>query len=174
MKLAARNKLKKRYHLGDCYAALELAMVLIGDCDDKKTPIIIDLLKGAIKAKIYQAAFELGQFYECDWSSKYSPKLAAKWYKLAAAHGVIQSYNQVAVFYEGGIYLPKNLHRAIVFYKKGAAAGDCIAQYNLAQNFEEGKGVSKNLDEAKRWYKASMLQGYDDARKRYKLLTKTE
>lgn len=167
-KIIVQNKLlKKRYLLGDMGAGYLWAKNLISLSDTKYTVLIITLLRDAIDAEINIAAYDLAQFYECEWNLKRSKIKALKWYKYAANKGIPSAHNQLGVYYEGGIYIKKNTKKAMGHYKKGAIMGDVLAQFNLAQNYENGIGAKKNIREALRWYEMSMLQGFKDAQEKF-------
>ena len=77
---------------------------------------------------------------------------AFHWLSKAAAQGDPQAEYLLGFMYENGLYVARNVSRAVKWYKKSAQKGDVLAQYNLALIYKEGKGgVAKNMKEAFKW-----------------------
>ncbi len=70
----------------------------------------------------------------------------------AAEGGHSQAQFNLAVMFEQGIGIEKNLTKAFFWYSKSASQGDIDAQANVASMFESGRGVEKNLNDARKWY----------------------
>lgn len=83
---------------------------------------------------------------------------AAKWYRLAASHGELNSFESLEAIYTSGGYLPKSLAKAAQWLQSAAEDGDVVAQYMLAVKYEEGEGVRQDLAQAARWYEAAAEQ----------------
>ena len=58
----------------------------------------------------------------------------------------------LAVMYEQGVGVGKDLKQAANLYKKVATQGDIAAQFAIAAMYEKGMGVELNLNEARKWY----------------------
>jgi ATP-dependent protease ClpP protease subunit len=58
----------------------------------------------------------------------------------------------LAVMYEQGVGVGKDLKQSALLYKKVAVKGDIAAQFAIAAMFEKGMGVELNLNEARKWY----------------------
>jgi Phr family secreted Rap phosphatase inhibitor len=83
------------------------------------------------------------------------------WLSKAAKRGDPQAEYLLAFMYENGLYVVKNMPRAIKWYKEAARKGDVLAQYNLALIYKEGKdGVAKDMKEAFKWLR--MVQQEED------------
>ena len=65
----------------------------------------------------------------------------------------------MALFYQSGIKVEKDLKEAIYWYTKSAEQGNADAQYNLAVCYDNGNGVERNLDMAIEYYKKAAEQG---------------
>lgn len=74
------------------------------------------------------------------------------WLSKAAKKGEPQAQYLLGFMYENGLYVVKNMPRALKWYKQAALKGDVLAQYNLALIYKEGKdGIAKNMKEAFKW-----------------------
>jgi ATP-dependent protease ClpP protease subunit len=58
----------------------------------------------------------------------------------------------LAVMYEQGVGVGKDLKQSATLYKKIAVKGDIAAQFAIAAMYEKGMGVELNLNEARKWY----------------------
>jgi ATP-dependent protease ClpP protease subunit len=58
----------------------------------------------------------------------------------------------LAVMYEHGVGVRKDLKQAANLYRKVAIKGDIAAQFAMAAMYEKGMGVELNLNEARKWY----------------------
>lgn len=80
-----------------------------------------------------------------------------------AADGVASAQNELAVDYQSGDGVPKDLVKAFDLYKKAAEAGLDVAQYNLAFMYDAGLGVQQDQKTANAWYRKAAEQGYAPA-----------
>ncbi|GEM_PF-3279583 len=80
-------------------------------------------------------------------------------YFLSAQKGNHDSQYIVAVFYELGIGIDKNLKEANKWYLKSAIGGNSDAQNNLGFNYSNGNGVRQDFIQAYKWYVKSAKQG---------------
>lgn len=87
------------------------------------------------------AAYDLGNYQE-----------AHRLWSQSATKGDLQSQFNLAVIYEQGLGVEKNLQKAFFWYLKAAIQGDIDAQAMVAAMFEFGNGTEKNLYEARKWY----------------------
>ncbi len=65
----------------------------------------------------------------------------------------------LALRYEHGTGVKKNLPQAINWYLRAAKNNNAKAQFNLASLYENGEGVSRNIPQAIRWYYAAANNG---------------
>lgn len=70
----------------------------------------------------------------------------------------------IALRYENGIGINKNLPQAVKWYLRSAKNGNVKAQFNLASMYQYGKGTERNTLEAAKWYKRAAEQGDTKAR----------
>ena len=80
------------------------------------------------------------------------------WQPLAAQGHSASQYN-LALMYDNGNGVPRNLERAAYWYRKAAERGYANAQNSLGAMHESGEGVPKDLAEALKWYRLSAAQG---------------
>lgn len=90
---------------------------------------------------------------------------AARYYREAADEGDARAMNSLALAYENGNGVARNLAEAIRLYRKAADAGDAVAMYNLADMYERGAGTKADRKEAKNWYAKAAGLGDEDAKK---------
>jgi uncharacterized protein len=68
---------------------------------------------------------------------------------------------RLAMLYEAGDGVPRDLGKAFSWYRAAAQNGEPAAQYELGTYYEYGKGVvADNWDEAAKLYRASAEQGW--------------
>ncbi|WP_348800510.1 tetratricopeptide repeat protein [Flavobacterium adhaerens] len=84
--------------------------------------------------------------------------LAYKKFLAAAKEGHIDSQYNVALMYEKGMGVPKNLKEALIWYNKAAEQGNSNAQFNLGVLYENGTGTSIDYAKAHKWYRKAILQ----------------
>lgn len=70
----------------------------------------------------------------------------------------------VAVMFDNGQGVEKNVTRAAYWYKKSARLGIVEAQYNLADMYRVGAGVQKDYSLAVEWFEKAANQGHPKAR----------
>ena len=159
-----------------------------------------------------EAQYKLALAYENGYGITQDLSEAVKWYHKAAEQGYVEAsrhlqsaevllaaqngnaeaqYN-LALAYENGNGMTKDLSEAVKWYRKAAEQGhagaqkklktaelllnaqngNAEAQYKLAQAYEKGSGVTKDLTEAMAWYHKAAEQGHAEAQ--YKLATAYE
>ncbi len=77
----------------------------------------------------------------------------------------------VAIGYEEGRGVQKNMVKAVEWYKKAANNKHNGAQYRLGQLYEKGIGVSKSMAMAKKWYRLAADNGSRLAKKRLRQMS---
>lgn len=65
----------------------------------------------------------------------------------------------LALRYEQGTGVTKNLPQAFNWYQRAAKNGHSRAQFHLAALYENGKGTARNMPQAIRWYTAAANNG---------------
>ena len=154
-----------------------------------------------------EAQYKLALAYENGYGITQDLSEAVKWYHkaaelkhpeasrhlqsaevlLAAQNGNAEAQYNLALAYENGNGMTKDLSEAVKWYRKAAEQGhagaqkelktaelllnaqngNAEAQYKLAQAYEKGSGVTKDLTEAMAWYHKAAEQGLAEAQ--YKL-----
>ena len=69
----------------------------------------------------------------------------------------------LALCFESGRGVEKNLRMALKYYKKAASLGDADPKCELARCLYYGIGVSRNQKAAAHWYRRAARQGHRDA-----------
>ena len=86
-------------------------------------------------------------------------KATALWLEKAAKQGHIGAQYLIAVCYEKGRGVSRNIGRSIEYYKKAALNGKNLsAQLRLADYYLYGKMVKKDVCEALKWYSMSGVE----------------
>jgi ATP-dependent protease ClpP protease subunit len=75
------------------------------------------------------------------------------WLPLAEQGHAAAQFN-IAVMYENGSGVAKDLAQAARWYLEAAKQGDTDSQYKMGMLYETGTGVTKDLAEARKWYDA--------------------
>jgi len=76
-----------------------------------------------------------------------------------------QAQYNLAVYYDNGDGVEKNLKQAAEWYRKAAEQGFAQAQNNLGVCYHNGEGIEQNMDEAVKWYKKAAAQGFAQAQR---------
>jgi hypothetical protein len=119
----------------------------------KKVPSIF--LKFIFVACIFfPSSFALANSFEkgLDYYDKGKFSEAFSTWEKLANNGHLGSQFNLAVLYEQGVGVSKDLQQAAKWYRKAAEQKDINAQFALAKMFEQGIGVDKNLGEARKWF----------------------
>jgi TPR repeat protein len=85
--------------------------------------------------------------------------LAYKEFLASAEEGNADAQFNVALMYERGIGVAKNLEEAVVWYRKSALQGNSAAQFNLGVLYENGLGTTVDFAKANEWYRKASVQG---------------
>ena len=88
--------------------------------------------------------------YNAYQARDYVPAYAA-FIELAQA-GDPDAMTNVAIMFDNGQGVEKNVRRAAYWYRKAARMGIVEAQYNLADMYRVGAGVDQNNAKAREWY----------------------
>jgi len=81
----------------------------------------------------------------------------------AAEHGDVFAQYALAVRYQEGGGVPRDMKEAVTWYRKAAAHGHVEAQFTLASLLDKGDGIPRDRDEAYQWYTKAALQGHQAA-----------
>lgn len=80
-----------------------------------------------------------------------------------AEAGEAEPMRIVAVCYQTGTGVSKDLRKAWEWYGKSAAAGDVEAQYAIGTLYRDGIGIKKNDKEAAYWFRKAASHGHTGA-----------
>lgn len=117
-----------------------LALMNKGAPPDKAYPLLL----GAMDAGDYRAHYALGTWYLYGRHVKASNKKAVRLFKQAAENDVAEAAFDLAVCYEKGEGVKKDLPKAAAFYLRALRCGDESAAEELRRMFYWGFGVEKN------------------------------
>ena len=81
----------------------------------------------------------------------------------AAGRGEAEAQANLAILYQTGVGVPKDLAKAADLYNLAAAQGNAVAQNNLGRMYDKGIGVEKDLKKAVALYEKAANQGNADA-----------
>ena len=122
----------------------------------KKTLWTLALSAGLLSAGEFEQAVE-------DYRSGNYIQALNLFYVLAKKDDVRSQYN-VALIYENGLGVQKDLPQAKLWYERAAKQGNASAQYNLAQMYHEaGQKDVHAYEKAKYWYDKSVNAGVKEA-----------
>lgn len=135
---------------------------------EKELSILLPSLKKLVDEGDGFAAEELARIYlnasfvDMDRNEGY--KLAFRYFEKAPAP--LGLYG-LAIRYEKGNGVEKNLQTAFELYVASAALGYCDASYRVALAYQEGNGINKNPTRAFYYYKRAYEQGSHEAINQY-------
>jgi TPR repeat protein len=128
------------------------------DKGDIKEGII--LLTKLTKAQYIEAEYCLGYAIEFKLENF---EEAAKWYKIAAAHGHVQAQWCLGNLYLKGFGVKQNSIEAVKWYQSAAEKNVAEAQFTLGEFYRSGLHVEKNPNMALNWYQKSAQAGFEPA-----------
>ena len=77
-----------------------------------------------------------------------------------ANQGNVKAQYKLALMYELGMGIEKNLSQAFAWYQKSADQDYAKAQYNLGIFYALAKGVDKDIIQSKHWIRKANENGY--------------
>jgi TPR repeat protein len=80
-----------------------------------------------------------------------------------ANQGHAQAQFSLAILYDEGEGVQKDIQKAAFWYRKAAEQGHRDAQFNLGQLYSVGKGVPKDLQQAYFWWILASTDGDEEA-----------
>ena len=106
------------------------------------------------------ATWKIGDFYrEAKLGTRYSPKLAFRWYAESALAGNPTGQNNVGAAYENGVGCQQSYAKAAKWYRLSAAQGCGVAMANLGFLYLYGFGVKPDRSVALDWFKRAAALG---------------
>lgn len=94
-----------------------------------------------------------------DYSDAKNYKEAAKWYQIAINYGNVHAKNNLAILYNEGRGVPKDMKKAMQLYHDAAQEGDFMAYYNIGQVFEFGEYGEQSYTKAFEHYLIAAQHG---------------
>ncbi len=85
-------------------------------------------------------------------------------YEALIAEGNVQAMTRLAVLYQRGEFVSRDLEKAASYYRQAADEGDAEAQFNLGNLYLLGEGVPEDRHWAMTWYRQAAEQGHVPAR----------
>ena len=100
-----------------------------------------------------------------EWQKKFDkPLFESQFWRLVLAWlGVAEAQFQLAVLYDNGVGVEKNLQKAAQWFRKAANQGHVLAQYSLSVCYDTGSGVEKDAAKAFEWCMKSAKKGFAQA-----------
>lgn len=86
--------------------------------------------------------------------------VAVKWARAAVDQGNLDGMYTLALAYNHGRGVERDMTKAIELYRKAAEAGHAPSQWNLGACYMRGDGVKLNQEIFKKWAEKSAAQGY--------------
>lgn len=99
-----------------------------------------------------------------DKKKQYEDKKQQQKWKKEAAEGKAEAQFELALMYERGNGVTKDVAEAAKWYRAAAEQGFAKAQTNLGICYRNGEGVTRDYAEALKWYKKAAEQGRAVAR----------
>ncbi|WP_233266006.1 tetratricopeptide repeat protein [Formosa sp. L2A11] len=85
--------------------------------------------------------------------------LAFKDFLASAKNGHDFAQYNVALMYEQGLGIDKDLKQSFYWYSQSAEQGNSAAQFNLGVSYENGLGTTVDFKKANQWYRKAAVQG---------------
>lgn len=85
--------------------------------------------------------------------------LAFKEFLISAKNGHDFAQYNVALMYEQGLGIDKDLKQSFYWYSQSAEQGNSAAQFNLGVSYENGLGTTIDFTKANEWYRKAAIQG---------------
>lgn len=80
-----------------------------------------------------------------------------------ASGGDVDAQLSLALKYQNGDGVDKDLGKAVAWYEKAASAGNAKAQYRVGNALRYGNGITKDVTKALEWIQKAADQNYGDA-----------
>jgi Sel1 repeat-containing protein len=110
------------------------------------------ILQKHAQANEAAAQFEMGRKCEFGIDTRANPRVAAHWYRLAAAQGFARAEYSLGRLYFSGEGVRQDRAEAVKYFHRAAVQGYALAQHRLARAYELGLGVPQDLAGAHWWY----------------------
>ena len=115
-------------------------------------------------ARIFpEAAYDLYTCYNEGIVAERDERKAVYWLRVAAREDYFPAETELALRYESGDGVARNMQKAHRLYLAAAENGDFFAMYRAGCDYEYGYGVRKNPALARMWYEAAAEAGYEGA-----------
>ena len=98
---------------------------------------------------------------------RWQERVGPDWFRINAARGDARAQYRLALLYERGVEVDRDLATAMKWYRRAGEQGHARAQFKLASYYRQGRVEDADLAKAKRWYAKAADQGL--ARAQYNL-----
>ncbi|UTV87792.1 sel1 repeat family protein [Cobetia amphilecti] len=154
------------YNKGDHRAAYVYAINLFkGYKFDKNQDKGIEILESLWKQGVVDAGYSLFQIYYLGLGVPENKDVAAKYLKLSADAGYINSQRKLGYIYadrDEVKMFKKNLSQSLYWFKRAAENGDKVAALNVAGMYREGMGIKPNSEKSFEWLEKIPEMPYGD------------
>ena len=139
--------------------ALRIMQSQDGDVDVAKK-----LLFSALKEHDPYAAYALGTWYFFGSNGiRKNKKKSIELWNISAESKIPDALFDLAVCYEKGVVVERNLRKAFLLYMDAAVRGDKQAVFAVGRCYFFGVGVSKNIEISEIWFQRSEELGTYEA-----------
>ncbi len=122
-----------------------------------------DKLREAVLAGDVVAVYELATRAADGRGMMRDPKLAAKLFERAAAHGFVPAQYRIGNHYEKGLGVTRDFSLATLWYQRAAESGNARAMHNLAVLLAEGVSGKPDYEAAVNWFRRAAEHGVRDS-----------
>lgn len=157
-------ELRRGVLAGDLRSTEELGLILQQGIQDRNGRSIVrrntrkgfELLRQAAERGDPKAAFSLGNAYGDGLGTRRSDRLALRWYRRAARHGMDIAAGNIA-----STYRQQGKHRlAFRWWRRAASLGDGDASLDLGYCYQYGIGVRRSVALARRMYRRAIASDH--------------
>ena len=133
------------------FASLSNSMMAQAVSETKPSKHLARVFKHAVKGNT-EAQFQVAQAY---WDGKgisQDDQEAARWYRLAADHGLPKAQTNLGYMYATGRGVERNDTEAFKWFLRAATAGSAAACSDVAVMFKAGRGTPRDDKAAFEWF----------------------
>jgi len=153
---AQRGNVAAAYRLAQCYLEGGLSV------DEDTYQGFHWARKAAVAGHLFGQT-KLAQCYEQGHGTEVNIDRAIKWYKKAAESDDAEAQLALGLMYANGQGVRRNLETAFDLFYLSAINGNSDAQLQLALCYKDGQGTKKTPVEFRKWIRAAVENGNDDA-----------
>lgn len=129
--------------------------------EQQKTEDGIIMLERAAKAGYADAQFEMASIIREHGIRPIEHMI--KWLNSAACQNHIYAINNLAICYQQGIGVPRDLSKGFTLLNKAVALGDAMAEFNVGQAYFFGLGVPQDMEKGEKLVLRAAYNGCSNA-----------